>query len=505
MTIKELMTGAAAVALITGAASAQTVSINSGSGFTGDAVIASEYQGALAGSLVLDFDFDDSDTSTDNIGAVDGVGAFSSLGFGGEVTITVTLNNAEFTSPITDAPDFTVDDCDFQISAGGGVGGDSVTYTNSSDNLFQCANGANTTNTNDENQGDTQASISLPIELTTIGDSADVTVTFARVSGSDGYTAPGATAEDLVDYSAAFEHSFTANPAAASDLLVTGTTLVDWSDTSVAGSEGFLGTLVTADVPPEVDVDLDGNAATYAAMLDGNQDVVFTFEDVTGFDSIVVDNGTGTCGAPDTGANTVTCTIPEDDIGDTPVDPEFTLVLDAATEVGTVPQLVDVELQYTLAADYVEEDVTADDFVTVAEDDGLGEADLTSVDFPWVRIGSDGTLNQIRVALANDGEASDITRVRVTCGASSNANLAGLEIDLSSSESAATGYVQEGQILKFNSIGLGAAAGETGNCDVTGIELQYDETSTVTGATEVNNATANRLFVGSGDISLSDL
>lgn len=501
MTINKLMSGVAAAALLTGAAAAQEVAVDgAGANFAENTTIAAEFTGALAGDLVLDFDFDTTDDG-DNNTAADTIGAFSSLGAGGEVTITIDLVNAEFTSPVTDdLTNMTKAECEFTVTGGGGAAGQQVVLTSSSANLFQCFNDPSGADPDVEDEADSEDSLTLPIEVQTPGSDVSVTVTFARVSGSTNYNPPAASDFDLITYESAFAHSFTVNPAGNTDLLVDNSDSIGFA--AGLADEGFLGTLTTA-TASGADIDNNGTTATYAAMLDGAQEVVFEFEDVTGIDGIDVTNGTGTCGAPDAVTNTVTCSIPEADIGDVPVSPEFRVELETAVAVATLPNLIDFALNYSLAASYSEQDIDTNDFGALESDDGLGE-EVVPVAFDWVRIGDGGTQSNFRAIFA--GDAADITRVIVNCAAESGtvAGLDDLAIELSPGTDPASNYRQEGNAVLFNSQALGAASGLVGNCDVDEIEFQYNEGGSIT-AGEAGGADVNRLLINRSQYGVSDL
>ena len=116
MKMTQLLTGAAAIALVAGAAQAQTVTPAAGVGQLSGQTVMSERTGALSGNVVLGFGLD---------------GVFATMGAGGVVQVDVQLTNATFSSivPNTAWAAATNANCDFGTpSLGGGAGGDSVRF-----------------------------------------------------------------------------------------------------------------------------------------------------------------------------------------------------------------------------------------------------------------------------------------------------------------------------------------------------------------------------------------
>ena len=359
MKMTQLLTGAAAIALVAGAASAQTVTINTAtSDFDGDNIVASEFEGALAGNLILALDFN---------------GAFASLGANGEVDMIVTLTNADFSGIVTANPDFVDDSCDFAIQSGGGAGGVSVTFRNAATDLYTCTNGAGT---------DAQATLSLPIEVSTIGESVDVSIQFVRNSGSAGYTG-GTTAFDLIDYVEATGYTFTSN-ANTTDLLVTGGTLIDWSAGAAAGNPGLLGTFSADDLTdtdagsagiqaPTVDV-AGTPLASYDTVVGNNNELVFTFEDVTNITGITTT--AGSCAGPDTVANTITCELDGAEVNTSNTTPvSYTLTISNSAEV-VAPQTIGVTFTPEAESSFSEDGAADANFAVLDEDDGVFTAEI---------------------------------------------------------------------------------------------------------------------------------
>ncbi|WP_297731538.1 hypothetical protein [uncultured Maricaulis sp.] len=353
MKLVQLLSGAAAAALIAGAASAQTVTVDGTSAIAEDNIVAAEFEGALAGNLILNLDMG---------------GAFAALGAGGEVDMIITLTNADFTGIVTDDPTFTDVSCNFDIQSGGGAGGTSVTFRSTEADLQTCTNGAGT---------DATDLLTLPIEVTTVGSSVDVSVQFVRNAGSAGYTG-GTTAFDIIDYTAATGYTFTAN-ADTTELLVTGGTLINWSAGALAGDEGFLGTFA-ADAFTDTDavaggiqaptVDVAGTPlASYDTVVTDNNEIVFSFTDVTNITSITPT--AGGCAAPDAVANTVTCTFTGAQVNTSNGAPiGFTMAISAAAAV-VAPQTIGVTFTPEAEANWAEAGAANASFAVLDEDDGV--------------------------------------------------------------------------------------------------------------------------------------
>lgn len=384
MKMTQLLTGAAAIALVAGAANAQTVTINTAtSDFDGDNIVASEFEGALAGNLILALDFD---------------GAFASLGANGEVDMIVTLTNADFSGIVTANPDFVDDSCDFAIQSGGGAGGTSVTFRNAATDLYTCTNGAGT---------DAEATLSLPIEVTTVGQSVDVSVQFVRNSGSAGYTG-GTTAFDLVDYVDATGYTFTAN-GTTTDLLVTGGTLIDWSAGALAGTPGLLGSFSADDLTDTDPVtggiqapsnDVSGTPlASYDTVVTDNNEIVFSFADVTNITGITP--SVGSCAAPDAVANTITCDLTGAQVNTSNGAPvTFTLDISGVAAV-VAPQTIGVTFTPEAEANYNEDGASDANFALLDEDDGVFTTVVNNAGgdpFVWTSLrASGGTKSAFRI------------------------------------------------------------------------------------------------------------
>lgn len=378
MKLVQLLTGAAAAALLAGAATAQTVTVVPGVGnIEEDTTLAAELTADVNGNLVLGLDFD---------------GAFASLGASGQVDMVVTLLNAEFSGVVTNAPNgFTDNNCDFNIQSGGGAGGTTVTYRNASSDLYLCANvGAGT---------EAESTLSLPISVSNVGQSVDVSVAFVRNAGSAGYA--GTTANfDLIDYEAVTSYTLTGN-ADASELLVTGTTLIDWSDVALAGDQGFLGNFASAAIGT-ADIDIDATAASYPAIVTDASTLVFGFDSVENITGITptqtggLDAGTG-CAAPDATENSITCTIADEDVNDSSVNPlAFTLNISAADAV-VAPQTITATFTPDEEAGFTDVGVTDADFALLDEDDGVSTTTIAA-EFPWSSLrATGGTKSAFRI------------------------------------------------------------------------------------------------------------
>jgi len=380
--LEQLLTGAAAAAVLTGSAVAQTVTTSvTASDFVEGVDIAAEYTGDLSGNLILDLDFDD---------------AFVELGTLGRVDMVITLTNAEFSAPVAAAPDFADSDCDFVIHADGKDGDATITYRSANGSLGSCANV-------DDGDGEDEAetTLSLPIEVSTPGsvdgddgESVSARIEFVRVSGSATYT--GRTISiNLIDYVAATGYTYTANPE-KDDLLVTGGTRIFWADAVAADNPGWVGDF-SADKLGEVDIDLDGEAlGSYDTVLANDSEVIFSFEDFTNITGMDFTRHGGECREPDAAANTVTCLLTGAQV-DSSVDlPIAFFVHISATLPVVAPQNISVEFKPSTETGWTDEGIASTPSGVLDEDDGVG---ITSIGhFPWTSLRpSGGTRSVFRI------------------------------------------------------------------------------------------------------------
>ncbi len=364
MKLVQLLSGAAAAALIAGAASAQTVT-NAGSGdYIGDAIIASEFTATLDGDVDISVNLSD---------------AFAALGAGGEVDMIITVTGATFDGIVTDDLLFVDVSCNFDIVSGGGAGGNSVTFRSTEADLFTCTGGANATDV-----------LTLPLAHDAGNTDIDINVDFVRNSGNSGY-AGGDTDLNLISYDAATGFTFTSN-GVASDMLVTGGTLIDWSAVATAGTPGLMGTFSADALSGNEDVDLAGTALNdYDIALADANEIVFTFTDVTNITGITAT--AGSCAAPDAGTNTVTCELDAAEVNtSTGAAVSYTLDISAAAAV-VAPQTIAVAFSPDSDTNFTVGGESDASFSLLDEDDGVFTTDVNNAagnPFVWTSLRTTG-------------------------------------------------------------------------------------------------------------------
>lgn len=485
MRMTKLMTGVASVALLGGVAHAQDASV--AGDFSGDKVIASEYTGEIAGDLIINFD--------------DLAGAFDAMGAGGAVTVEVSLVNATFSSTVpNDAWSAAADaNCDFgEPSLGGGSGGSSVQFENTGQLNLCGATSADLGN---------NGVLTLPIEVTSNGDPVSVEISFTPTADAGSYT--GADIDlDLLTFaqylSFVVDFDATATPPQGQ---------FDSDGDALQGS-GQIGLIETvkndSGTGAVTHVDLTTTDSGADDVID-EADIIITFpEGAEGIGGVTLDGDACTQGtAPND--NVFTCDgVAGGDVDgfDGSANGVIEITDDGDSDTFITVQTPTVAIEFTAQTDYDLDDVAATDVAPLELDDGLGEETITGSAFPWTRIGAGGTESRFRVALGAADDASDITEVRVTCGASNSGGPfgdAGVITLLPSpgNSDPDQGFRTSGNVLSFTSAGLGAAGGGSGNCDITGVELQYDEDE-LTGA-DITGADIQRLLLNASSVGLSDL
>jgi hypothetical protein len=488
MTINKLLTGAAVAALLAGAAQAQVVNTDAGSTTTlpesGAALIASEFQPAaaidqLAGNLVI----------TSNFGAT---APFSTIPVDGRARLTITLTNATFTTAT--AATFAANAggaCAFESAAvtGGGVGGTSVGF------ISTAAAGINAC---DVTVGGTGiiGTFTIPVVRTANGAPVSVTFTYTQVNADGSAVASPVTATETLDY-AELEGAWASTPLAdhgfeaGAELLATSAGIL---------SAGTLGTLsvdfriANAD-PIDIRED-DGTQVAAGDLLTDDSEVLITFPGGVGdVDGVSIATTAGPCTGP--AADVFTCPVTAAELatmsGGVAID--FT-VGGGLTPPVTPEQTVTAELVTDTQANYVAAGFTGD-LAEIKHDNGLRTADVAggSTDYAWVRFGAGGTESNFRISIGAAGvpdaaAAAGITEVRAFV--SEGNGVTGGTVTLLPGD-VETGFKILGSTVVFNSRGLGSAAGESGNADITGFELQYNES--VTAAGDVTGATIERQLV----------
>lgn len=382
MKLVQLLSGAAAVALIAGAASAQTVTPAAGAGQLSGQTVMSERTGALAGDIVLGFGLD---------------GEFSGMGAGGVVQVDVSLTNATFSSivPNTAWAAATNANCDFGTpSLGGGAGGSTVRFESTGQiNLCATATGG------DPDDG----VLTLPVDVTTNGQDVEVTVTFTATA--DAGTYGGESVDNTVlEFEQAYTFVFT--PGAV------GEGQFDSNGDDLLGG-GTIGTLDLAALPALIRSDVDTALADVQTGASAASVVVTFPSGATGIGSVSYTGGVaGVIGCVQGAApsdNEFTCAVPGADL-DALIGGSDPIIIDddadALTSITT--QVPTAAVTFTDAASYDVGDVADTDLRELDLDDGLAtETFAGNNTFPWVSVRTDGggTVSAFRLT----GLASDLS------------------------------------------------------------------------------------------------
>lgn len=439
MKMTQLLTGAAAIALVAGAAQAQTVTPAAGAGQLSGQTVMSERTGALSGNVVLGFGLD---------------GVFATMGAGGVVQVDVQLTNATFSSivPNTAWAAATNANCDFGTpSLGGGAGGDSVRFESQAQiNLCATATGG------DPDDG----VLTLPVNVTNNGQDVVVTVTFTPTADAGGY---GGTSVDntVLDFAQAYTFSFTPGAVGSGQFDSTGDALI---------GSGVIGTFDLAASPALIREDVDNVLADVQTAATGATMLVTFPSGATGIGGVSYTPGAGPV---------VNCAQ-----GAAPNDNEFScavtgLALDALFGGGTDPititddgdplttittQVPTAEISFTDAANYDVSNVAASNLQELDLDDGLATETFNDGSFPWVSVRTDGggTASAFRVTgLASDlsgtGEEIQVRAVRSngTIGTTDWVGLTPASVDASVDGTTWTATFQSDEI--------GTALGVSGN------------------------------------------
>ena len=456
MTINKFLGGVALAALLAGAAQAQTTSIDATSDFDAQ-TIASEIGATLSGDVVLDF-------------ALDGV--FAAMGAGGAVQVDFTLTNATFSSTVpTGAWTAATDpNCDFGApTLGGGAGGSTVRFENTAQ-LNLC------TTPVDADDG----TITLPISVTTNGSPVSINVAFTPTADAGSYTGSDEDI-DLADFAQAFTFSIDAGAA--------GSGLFDATGDDLTGS-GTIGTLSLAAFPAGIEIDAAGTALATAQQVAASGSLVLTFPGgETGIDEANVDLGGVACSQA---ANVFTCAVTGVQLD--AIDngaPGLDITIDDDGDPLTVITVQTPTVVYTTTGSGSNTVSGATGNTAELEiDDGLDVNSLAAANFAWVRFGTGGTESNFRAQFASDAEAAAVNEVRVTTAAGNGVSAQTVTL---LPDTADLGFQVLGSTVVFNSRALGAASGETGNADITDVEVQHDEIALA--ALDANAAPIHRQLV----------
>lgn len=489
MTITKLLAGAAVAALLAGAAQAQvanTTDATSAANLPASGIdfVASEFQPAaavdqLAGSLVIDSTF----------GAA---APFSTIPVDGRARLSIDLTNATFTS--ASGATFTAVGaaaaCAFESAAvtGGGVGSTSVGFISSAGVSINGCVGV-------------IGEFTMPVARTDSSLPMNVEFTYTQVNADGSAVASPVTAADDTDY-ADIEGSWdSTTPAVPGDHgFAAGTELTATS----AGilSAGTLGTISTDfRVAGTGALDIfadDGSVIAGTDLFGAGSEILITFPGGVGdIDAVAISGATAAPVCTGPVADVFTCTVSALQLaamdGSAPDGTISYTVTGGGTPPVTPEQTPTAELVTDNAADYVAAGFTGD-LAEIKHDNGLDTASVTGT-FAWVRFGAGGTESNFRISVGAAGvpdsaAAAGITEVRVTVADGNG--VTGDEITLLPG-TADTGFQIKGSTIVFNSRALGAVSGETGNANITGIDLQFDETVAATG--DVIGATIDRQLV----------
>jgi hypothetical protein len=449
---------------------------------SGDAFIASEFQPVLAADqLAGDIDILSSFADADS--------PFVSIPVDGRVRLSIDLTNATFTSAA--GASFTGNDggnCAFESApvAGGGVGNTSVGFISTA---AAAINACEVTDDGDVgNIGGTIGLFSIPVARVDSSLPVNVTLTYTQVNADGSAVANPVTAAETLTYAeleAAWNDGGTNAFAAGVDLIATSAGIL---------ADGTLGT-VTADFRDlgtgGLDINAHGGAqVTDADLFTADSELLITFPAGVGDVATVAVAGGGACTGPV--ADVFTCALSAAQlVGLSGAAITYT-VGGGATPPVTPEQTPTATITTDTQDDYVAAGFSGD-LAEIKHDDGLDEAVVGAAnDFGWVRFGAGGTESNFRVSMASDALAAAITQVIVTPSSGNGGVTAGTPVTLLPG-SVETGFAISGSTIVFNSRGLGAASGETGNADLVDIELQFDETAAV--IADVTGATIQRQLV----------
>lgn len=446
MTIKHLLGGVAAAALLTGATFAQEFVLDGLGQFLGQD-IASEYEGALAGNLVVNLDF----------ATASGVD-FSVFGGAGVARLDIELTNARFTSVINSASLVTGFDfaggCSFDgPTLGGGNQGSFVRFE--SDGAINSCNASGNR-------------VSMPIEIIDVGQPASVSVAVSGVADFGPFTTVQHDL-DLIDYAQGLEFEISMGAA--------GSGLFDFDGEDLLGS-GIIGT--TDGTVNAVNRNLTVGLLVASDMA-ASGTLAVTFPDgAEGIGSVNAGFGACTQGAAPND-NVFSCALTSGNldaiVGGTQ---NITITDDGDDTTFVTAQTPTAELTIVSVADYnVAGDAGA--LADIELDDGLAVAAIANSNFDWVRFGSGGTESNFRIQLDDAAAAARVTEVRVAVEDGNNISAPTSPAYFVINEGAVgVGYQIRGATITFNSGALGEAAGAAGNANITGVSLQYTEGSPVT-------------------------
>ena len=417
MKMVQLLTGAAAIALVAGAASAQTVGVDSANQFDAAGNVGDfEAAGTI---LASEMSIPDAGLSGELMVAVDlsaGGGVFQTVGASDQVDFTITVTGFEFNRVVTSGDVGSVaggalGDCAFAIQAGGANGGNTVTFR-SSGQINQCA--------------DNDLLFELPVNLT--ANNANFSWEFSLVGpdtslASDTYDANGATPavdEPLVTQEAAFEITIAdgANPAeldAPAYILFGGNTSDQFGSVSLTDNG--------------VDDDLAGTDITFAEVGNDSHQLVITFANASGIASVelsladdVIGGDTTTC-VPS--GNSCTIALDDSEVAALIADAGEVFVV-SANNAGTpiAAQDLSAEIVLNAAAGYSTTPITGKtgDLDSIGRDDGVSSRTPLGSN-PGITVAGGNSS-------VNSGNNFPWTNLRSSGGTQSNFRITGMRTDL---------------------------------------------------------------------------
>ncbi|WP_297733092.1 hypothetical protein [uncultured Maricaulis sp.] len=377
----------------------ELVSIDDSSAFTGQ-TLASEATGSLSGDLVLDFGLSDQ---------------FVQMGAGGVVELEITVNNARFSTVVNSAPDASDDDCDFQISNGGGALGDSVIYR-SIGTVNQCS-GSSANN----------ATITLPIEVISNGDAVSVDVRFTPTADTGNYAGDEEQIEllnfePLLSFAVDFDDA-AAPPVAQFDAVGDG---LQGSGVIARISRSLNGNVLEASIGG------GANSVDSAGDVVASADVIISFPaGASGLDAAAVElDGVACLPAVSTAPAAVfTCNVNGAAVEafDGAAKGLVTITDDGDPASFVTAQTPTVALDLTGDAGFEPDDLAAADVAPIEIDNGLDETAVAG-SFPWTSLRvAGGTPSNFRITgiasalgtLAGEGIRVDVSRGLGTAGTSS--------------------------------------------------------------------------------------
>lgn len=527
MKMVQLLSGAAAAALIAGTASAQLADVEGtvNNDILTTTVIAAEQTGVVSDEISIGFD-------------VIGGGnpdPFASVGANETVEFNITLTNATFTSALaagvwdTDSVN-AGNACSFgNISSGGGLGQNFVTWQN------QLASGAACTQALFDSDiaiaaGDIRARISRTDA------SQPVTISYGfRPAGSANFTADTQT-ETLMVTANAYGPTATAGTAANSLLNATGTAFQGGA-TGVLGSVSANFTAVTTsaitlatggNVAAGAAIRVDGDAAnttaandTVAAVTAGDGinavgDIVATvqFADLTGIATVTFD---GVACDLNTTANTATC----DDLTPANFDGGANNVAFTLTALATdvvQPQTPTVALAVTDNAEFTIAGMAATALSPIAWDDGVtarvpnyvnpgitvaagASTAVAGNSFPWTNLRtSGGTQSNFRITGLRSNLTTDADEGIFVTVANSSAALPGAataKLDLADVNITADGVAANTWTATFNSTAVANALGVT--TEALNGDISFE--TRVHDAAPAGNGEISRLLIKNGVVT----